>query len=432
MHKNAKLRSVQATVSLVVGLLTMATGFWFGLSLQIGTFPSSHLHVELPTAIASHRLPQWLGAKFDRFAVLHQAMDVLSQEFVGEIPPQERLNIAAIDGVLAELGDQNTLLVRPGEFPLNMASVHKDHIGTGAVLEWVPSRKQFLVLQTYAGSEAAEAGLLPGDILVSLNGELISRIGRRTASVILSESGGSTIEVGYRRHNDSKETPITLDWITVPEVEFEVLAAIPTIGYVKMHSINESAALELSDVLADVSGSRIEALILDLRGIAAGSLEAAATISGLFTGPSLVATSRYTDMREVPLETVQSSAVPKGMPIAVLMNRFSAGESELVAGALQGHGVGQVIGETSRGLGGMQTWFELADDLRLQLTNHQWFTPAGNAIRDIGITPDILVESPAEELEPEAETKFDGSLASDPVRLVAEKHLLDTLADLAG
>lgn len=363
----------------------------------------------------------------DRFTVLREALDFLEEEYIGEVPTEDVLNQAAIDGILAELGDRYSVLVRPdgvlpgpGEFDLG-------GVGIGARLEWLPDRKRLLVTQTFEGLPAADAGLRAGDLVVSVDGEPVSWMGREAVFASLRAPAGTEVRIGYRRDEEAFDAAITLREVEIPTVDHEVLGAASNIGYVRMRSIGELGAAGLAVVLTDLMDFGVEAMILDLRGTAGGSTEAAVWVAGLLAGPRLVAIGEHTDGTRTELKAEGAASLPPGMPLAVLVDRFSAGASELVAGAVQDHGVGLLIGETTYGNGSGQTDFVLGDGSRLRVSDHLWHTPNGWEIHGQGLIPDVPMTNGDADGEPEDAGGLPDDTETDPYLQVAELYLVHSL-----
>jgi carboxyl-terminal processing protease len=363
----------------------------------------------------------------DRFTVLREALDFLEEEYIGEVPTEDVLNQAAIDGVLAELGDRYSVLVRPDGVLFGPGESDLGGVGIGARLEWLPDRKRLLVTQTFDGLPAADAGLRAGDLVVSVDGEPVSWMGREAAFTSLAAPAGTEVRIGYRRDEEAFDATITLRTVAFPTVDHEVLGAASNIGYVRLHSVSELGAAGLAAALTDLMDLGVEAMILDLRGTAGGSTEAAVRVAGLLTGPRLVAVGEHTDGARTELEAVDEASLPLDMPLSVLVDRFSAGASELVAGAVQDHGVGLLIGETTYGNGSGQTDFVLADGSRLRVSDHLWHTPHGRQIHGQGLIPDVPMPHEDAEGDPEHAGVLPGDTETDPYLQVAELFLVESL-----
>ena len=363
----------------------------------------------------------------ERFAVLREALDFLEEEYIGEVPTEDVLNQAAIDGVLAELGDRYSVLVRPDGIVPGQGESEPGSVGIGARLAWLPDRKWLLVTQTFDGLPAAAAGLRAGDLVVSVDEEPVSWMGREAAFASLAAPAGTEVRIGYRRDEEAFDASVTLRVVEFPTVDHEVLGAGANIGYVRMHTVGELGAAGLAAALTDLKDFGVEAMILDLRGTADGLAADAVQVAGLLTGPRLVAVGEYTDGARTELKAEGEASLPSDMPLAVLVDRFSAGASELVAGAVQDHGIGLLIGETTYGNGSGQTDFALADGSRLRVSDHLWHTPKGRKIHEQGLTPDVPMANEDADRESEAAGALPGDTETDSYLQVAELYLVQSL-----
>lgn len=363
----------------------------------------------------------------DRFAVLREALGFLEEEYIGEVPTEDVLNQAAMDGVLAELGDRYSVLVRPDGVLPGRREFDLGGVGIGARLEWLPDSKRLLVTQTFDGLPAADAGLHAGDLVVSVDGEPVSWMGREAAFASLAALAGTEVRIGYRRDEEALEATLILRAVEIPTVDHQVLGSASNIGYVRMHSVGELGAAGLAAALTDLVDFGVEAMILDLRGIAGGSTEAAVQVAGLLTGPRLVAVGEHADGARTELKAEGEASLPPGMPLAVLVDRFSAGASELVAGAVQDHGIGLLIGETTYGNGSGQTDFVLGDGSRLRVSDHLWHTPDSRKIHGQGLIPDVPMAKEDADVDPDDAGVLPDDTETDPYLQVAELYLVHSL-----
>jgi carboxyl-terminal processing protease len=186
----------------------------------------------------------------------------------------------------------------------------------------------------------------------------------------------------------------------VASVKFSMAA--DGIGYLKLNEFIKTSFADMRKALKGLEGKGMTSLVLDLRNDPGGLLDAAVDVGRLFIGDNKLIV--YTEGRASPRQEYRADAkAPYGdLPLAVLVNRGSASASEIVAGAVQDHKRGILIGGETFGKGSVQSIIELDEGSALRLTTAKYFTPSGRCIhRDEktgkgGITPDIVVDVPKE------------------------------------
>ena len=181
--------------------------------------------------------------------------------------------------------------------------------------------------------------------------------------------------------------------IRVASVHKEFLG--PSFGYVRVSQFSENTARELGraiDDLHDASEGMLDGLVLDLRNNPGGVLDSAVDVSDLFldSGVIVSADGRSSDSRFT--RSAHRGDILDGANMVVLVNSGSASASEIVAGALQDHNRALVIGTETFGKGLVQTVVPLSKGRAIKLTTSRYYTPSGDSIHDVGITPDVFVD----------------------------------------
>jgi carboxyl-terminal processing protease len=174
----------------------------------------------------------------------------------------------------------------------------------------------------------------------------------------------------------------------------------PGIGYIRIRQFQERTAPDLVGVVEKFGkNGGLSGLIVDVRNNPGGLLSAAVEVSEEFLGDGKLIVYTEGRVRNQNMRfTAHAKRALTDVPLVVLVNQGSASASEIVAGAVQDHGRGVVIGQQTFGKGSVQTIIPLADGSGLRLTTARYFTPKGRSIHGKGITPDILIEPPKDEV----------------------------------
>jgi carboxyl-terminal processing protease len=202
---------------------------------------------------------------------------------------------------------------------------------------------------------------------------------------------GTTVLLTIRREDvvDPFDVQVTRGKINVPSVESETLDE--GIAYVSLSSFGDSTVADLRQALEDRLAEDPAGLILDLRGNGGGYLASAVDVASEFIDEGVILTERFGDSHE-EVYRADGGGLAVEIPLVVLIDGGSASASEIVAGAVQDHGRGWIVGEPSFGKGSVQNWHPLDDESgAVRVTIARWYTPDGRSIEEDGLLPDIEV-----------------------------------------
>ncbi|MEM9289182.1 MAG: S41 family peptidase, partial [Pseudomonadota bacterium] len=172
------------------------------------------------------------------------------------------------------------------------------------------------------------------------------------------------------------------------------------VGYIRIASFNKNAGSGVRKAMSAIKeevGDDLAGVVLDLRGNPGGLLDQAVAVSDAFLDKGEVVSTRGRRAADIDRYNARNGDIADGLPVVVLINAYSASASEIVAGALQDHRRGTVIGTQSFGKGTVQTIIPLSAQSAIRLTTARYYTPSGLSIQEYGITPDIIVEQPRPE-----------------------------------
>lgn len=311
--------------------------------------------------------------------VLEEVIRRIEHDFVDEIDVEE-LYDAALEGMVAKLGDPNSSLLRAPDWEDMRIRTQGEYGGVG--LE-VADRDSFVtVVAPIPGTPGSRAGLRPGDRIVEVEGESVEGWGTDAVAQILRGKPGTNVRMGVRRHGVERVIPfeITRAVIQLKSVPFAVLLE-GGVGYVPVEIFNETTTEEVQTGLDSLGAEGMTSLILDLRRNRGGLLLEGVALSDLFL-------DRGSDIVEVrgrasaPERYRAASAQARpDLPVVVLVDNGSASAAEIVAGALQDNDRALLIGAPTFGKGSVQSLFPVSDGRVLKLTTARWYTPVGRSIQ---------------------------------------------------
>ncbi len=253
-----------------------------------------------------------------------------------------------------------------------------------------------VISDVFIGGPAEAAGLQAGDGIVSVDGVDVTEMAVNDLVEIVKGESGTEVVLEIRRPWDDPDAQMSVTVLrgVVPiSIETRILGedtGRPLIGYIRVERFHRETDDDFHDALGTLLERDIKALILDVRSNPGGSLSGAVSIVGEFVPEGLAMYEETREGRRVDWD-VDEDGQAYELPLAVLVNGFSASASEVVAGALQDHDRATVYGTRTFGKGSVQAFQELSDGSALYVTVSKWHTPSGRQIQDTGITPNVVI-----------------------------------------
>ena len=337
-------------------------------------------------------------------AAFTHALQVIRNDYVdGSAISYQKLIYSALHAMLQHL-DPHSQFIEPDDLKDRENETKGEFGGFGFT---VSRRDQAIViLATMENSPSAQAGIMPGDHLVSIGGKPTENMSGEELDRVLKGQIDQTLKVSIYRPSTkgTREVELRRTLIKVPSVVDSRMISVGKttprkIAYLRITEFTEPTAHELSEKLDSMEAQGMQALIIDLRNNPGGLLTSAVDVCGVFLPPrTLVA---YTEGRDPAQRrdyyTGHGSKQRLGFPIAILVNGLSASGAEVVAGALKDLKRAVVVGETTFGKGVVQSQMPLPDGSALWLTTAKYYTPSKQVIQERGIAPDIESSLNAEE-----------------------------------
>jgi len=335
------------------------------------------------------------SATYEQLKLFTDVLSIIQNQYVDETEPKEII-YGAVRGMLRSL-DPHSSFMDPESYREMQVETSGSFGGLG--IEITIRDDMLTVVAPIDGTPAWRAGIQPGDRIVKIEGLVTKDMSLADAVKKMRGPKGTKVTITVAREGTKEpfDVSLTREVIQVQSIKSQELE--PGIGYIRIRQFQERtapdmiAAVEKFDKTGTFSG-----LILDLRFNPGGLLSSAVEVSEEFLGDGKLVV--YTEGR-VRNQNMRFTAHAKHaiteVPLVVLVNGGSASASEIVAGAIQDHGRGVVLGTQTFGKGSVQTIIPLSDGSGLRLTTARYYTPKGRSIHGKGITPDIVIEAPKED-----------------------------------
>ncbi|QYK50704.1 MAG: S41 family peptidase [Anaerolineales bacterium] len=319
----------------------------------------------------------------------------------------EQLMRDALHGAVAAMGDQHTGFMDPVQLRQADLELQGNYEGIGA---WVDTGGEYvIIIAPMEGSPAEAAGLRPGDQVLAIDGEDMSKIDSSLAVNRILGPAGSPVTLTIGREGEEPfDVTIIRSRIIVPSVESEMLDG--NIAYVQLFTFGADSGRDMRLALEELLAQNPTGLIVDLRNNGGGYLDTAVEITSEFLADGIVLLEDYNDGSRYTFE-VQDGGVATTIPMVVLVNGGSASASEILAGALQDYGRASLVGETTFGKGSVQITRMLSDDQgALRVTIARWLTPEGRQIHGLGLEPDYAVLLTQEDVDAQRDPQLDEAI----------------------
>lgn len=353
------------------------------------------LALSIPATVLVAQSVQQQQAQADRFKELEEFLAVYRKVKLGYVDKvdDKQLMEGAIQGMLASL-DPHSAFLDKSDFSSLQTQIDGEYGGLGLTVTLEDEAVK--VIAPTKDTPADKAGIKSGDFITHLDGKLILGGTLDEAVEAMRGAPGTSIKLTiYRPGRDAPfDVTITRAVIDLKPVRWDVKNRI---GVISITGFSEQTG---ADVVAAVSGIKKTlggnplGYIIDLRSNPGGILDEAVSVSDAFLSGGEIVSERGRDKSDIQrwwAERAVPGDVTGGAPIIVLVDAGSASASEIVAGALQDHHRGLVMGERSFGKGSVQNVLPLTRDTGLRLTVARYHLPSGRSVQEGGIKPDIRV-----------------------------------------
>jgi len=323
---------------------------------------------------------------FDQF---WQVWDKIKSKYVKQPVTDSDMFYGAVQGLVMSLGDPYSLYFPPQAAEEFTKDLSGELEGIGA--EIGVKNNQLLVVAPLPDSPAEKAGLRAGDKILFIGKESTFGLDVETAVSKIRGKAGTQVVLTISRDGlaKAKEFTITRAKINVPSVLLSIKQG--NIAYIRVMQFNEDTTVEFDQAIKKLQERNIKGIVLDLRNNPGGFLQAAVDMGSEWVDEGIIVSEKGVDGADKQHDTEGLHRLA-GIKTVVLVNKGSASASEIVAGALQDHKKGSIVGEQTFGKGSVQDFETFPDGSALKLTVAEWFTPNGKNINKEGISPDVEIK----------------------------------------
>ena len=329
---------------------------------------------------------------YEKLDVFGDVFDLIQKNYVEEVE-NEKVIEYAINGMLQSL-DPHSGYMNQDNY-VDMKEETEGEFG-GLGIEVSMENGYIKVISPIDDTPAANAGIRPSDYITHINGESIQGKSLQESVDKLRGIVGTSVEITVARVGESEQLIFNIKRaiITVQAVKYR---AEGETGYIRLISFSEQAEKGVKKAIfnlgKEIGLNNLNGFILDLRNNPGGLLGQSIEVTNHFLNQGEIVSTKGRNKKNIARFDASQGDLTDGKPIIVLINEGSASASEIVAGALQDHKRAIVLGAQSYGKGSVQTIFPLNDRSAIRLTTALYYTPSGDSIHKVGVSPDIEVES---------------------------------------
>src|SRR5216684_3049425 len=323
---------------------------------------------------------------YRQLQVYSEVLSRVRSEYVEE-PNIPKVTDGALHGLLESL-DSNSSYMTADAYKQYKA--HKSE-AKGEIGATISKRFGYAaVVSVLPGSPAEKAGIEATDIFESIEGQSTRDMSLPEIRSVLAGTPGSTINISVvrARRAEPQKVVITRDVITIPPVSDKMIE--DGIGYIKVDALTKGKAQEIAGKIKSLEKSGAKKLLLDLRNSSDGDESEGVAVANLFLNHGTIT---YLQGQKYPREAFNADPAKAvtTLPLAVLVNRGTAGPAEIVAAAVLENARGDVVGDKTFGDGSVQKTIDLPDGGALILSVAKYYSPSGKAIQETAVTPNVLV-----------------------------------------
>ena len=321
--------------------------------------------------------------KYDKLDMISQIVDMYYYDEVDH----DKMMDGACSGLLEGVGDYYTFYYTKEEMDEFDEKTDGEYAGIGCQLLADPESELITVTRVFKNSPAEKAGIRSGDKIVYVNDTYYTAHEMNEAVSVMRGTPGENVKVTVLRGEETQDFDILREKVEINYVEYQILEG--NIGYIMVYDFLGDALEQFTEAINVFRENKISGMIIDLRDNGGGLVDDAVGMADLILPEGTVVSMKDKYGNETK-RTIDADYYQ--VPMCVLVNGYSASASEILSGAIRDYKAGTLIGTKTFGKGIVQGVIPFADGSGMQVTTDRYYTPAGECIHGVGITPDIEVE----------------------------------------
>lgn len=392
------IRGILRAILLTLMAIVLVAGAY------VGGFTISRVFFPPPLPADGGAPPEWKSS----IAILWEAWNFVHQDFYKTPLDDNTLVYGTVSGMVEALGDPHTTFIDAKRAEIVRTNMQGSFEGIGATISMREGR--LTIVSIIKSSPAERAGLRAEDIILQVDNTVIQNMDVTEAVMLIRGPKGTQVKLLILRgKQDPFTVTITRDTIRVPFVESKMIEGTK-IGYIRLNEFGATAPNEISAALRELNAQNISGLILDLRSNPGGYLPVSIDVASQFLKANQTVLVVKDKKGNADPYRAKSGGAATNVPLVVLIDAGSASASEIVAAALKDHQRATLIGTKTFGKGSVQHVYTLSDQSQLNVTIARFFSPNGNEINDVGVTPDIEVKITDDDIAAKRDPQLDAAV----------------------
>ena len=325
-----------------------------------------------------------------------QDWQAVRKEYLNRSYSSKEQAYAAIYEMLKKLDDPFTRFMNPEEF--KAIQENADTAGIGLYVSTNKKTKEMVNISPIEDSPANKAGILPGDILVKIDGKTTQGMNNFNVMNQLRGKAGTPVNLTVRRGQKQLEFKVIREKIQLRPVSYEVKKTSKgSIGYIRLKQFSADASKEMREAIGDLEKKQVAGYVLDLRSNSGGLLFSNYEIARMWLSEGTIVST--VDRKGIVEQEEASGRALTIKPLVVIINDATSSGAEILTAALQENNRATLVGTKTIGYNTIESIHSLNDGSGLAVTVAKWRTPKGRDINNLGISPDVVVDlTPAQQL----------------------------------